>query len=64
MRSHIFVDKTQRDKGVIHTGVIHTCLYVSNKSKCFLTQKKKYMNTLICGHWAFNIFQYFHTYSL
>ena len=28
-------------------------LYVSNKSKWFLTQKKKYMITFICGHWGF-----------
>ena len=35
------------------TGVY---LYVSNESKGFLTQKKKYMNNFIWGYWDFNIF--------
>ena len=42
---------------LVHTFPVNTnaieevYLYVSNKSKWFSTQQKKYMNSLFWGHW-------------
>ena len=44
MRKHVFVDKTHRER-----GVIHTCLCV--QVLIYIFQIKKYKNTLIFGYW-------------